>query len=74
VNATATPRVLALDLRNSTVKNDATVWEVTGPNPEAYNEPNGYASVIRAVEKRVPFDGKLQAPAYSAELYRLQVD
>jgi alpha-L-arabinofuranosidase len=74
VNATATPRILALELRNSATKDNATVWEITGPSPEAHNEPNGYANVIRAVEKRVPFEGKLRAPAYSAELYRLEVD
>ncbi len=74
MNATATPRVVTLDLRNSAAKNDATAWEISGPNPEAYNEPNGYQNVIRAVEKRVRLDGKLQAPAYSAVLYRLDID
>src|SRR6185312_1240323 len=72
VNATGTPRVMTLDLRNSTVRNNATLWEITGPDPEAHNEPNGYPNVIRANEKPVTFDGTLKAPAYSAELYRLE--
>lgn len=74
VNATATPRVVAVNLQHAAAKNSATCWEITGPHPEAHNAPDGDPNVIRAVEKQMPFEGKLQAPAYSAVLYRLEVN
>jgi alpha-L-arabinofuranosidase len=73
VNATGTPRTVAVDLAKTPVKDAATQWEITGPNPQAHNEPGGTPALIKAVEKKVTFGNRLEAPAYSAELYRLEI-
>jgi alpha-N-arabinofuranosidase len=73
VNATSTPRTVALDFGKTAIKNPATQWEITGPNPQVHNVPDGYPNLIRAVEKTATLANKLESPAYSAELYRLEV-
>jgi alpha-N-arabinofuranosidase len=73
VNATGTPRIVAVDLGKTAVKETATGWEITGPSPQVHNEPGLTPDLIRAVEKKVTFTNKLEAPAYSAELYRLEI-
>jgi alpha-L-arabinofuranosidase len=73
VNATGKPRTLAVDLGKTAVKDAMTQWEVTGAGPQAHNEPGATPDLIQAVEKKATFGGKLEAPAYSAELYRLEV-
>jgi alpha-N-arabinofuranosidase len=72
VNPTANARTLAVDLGKTAVKDAATRFEITGPEPQAHNVP-GQPEVIKAVEKKVAFGNKLEAPAYSAELYRLTI-
>ncbi|HEX4797554.1 MAG TPA: alpha-L-arabinofuranosidase C-terminal domain-containing protein [Humisphaera sp.] len=74
VNATSTPRTIDLDLGKTAIKNGATRWEITGATPQAHNEPDGYPNLIRAVQKQVTFEKKLESPAYSAELYRLELN
>jgi alpha-N-arabinofuranosidase len=74
VNATDKPRTVAVDLGTTKVKDEATRWEITGPSPELHNEPGITPDVIRAVEKKVTFANKLEAPPYSAELYRVEVE
>jgi alpha-L-arabinofuranosidase len=74
VNATDKPRTLAVDLGKTKVKDEATRWEVTGSSPELHNEPGLTPDLIRAVEKQVTFANKLEAPPYSAELYRLEIE
>ena len=73
VNPTAMARTVALDLGKTAVEDAAIQWEITGPNPQAHNEPDGKPEVIRSVEKQLTFRNRLEAPAYSAELYRLEV-
>jgi alpha-N-arabinofuranosidase len=73
VNATNKPRTIALDLGKTAVKDAATQWEVTGLNPQVHNEPGAAPDPIQAVEKKTTFSNKLEAPAYSAELYRLDI-
>lgn len=73
VNPTATARKVAVHLGKIAVEDAVTQWEITGPNPQSHNEPGGKPEVIRAVEKKVTFGGRLDAPAYSAELYRLEL-
>lgn len=73
VNATAKPRMVAVDLGNTAVKDSATQWEITGTSPQVHNEPGLTPDVIQAVEKKAVFTGKLTAPAFSAELYRLEI-
>ena len=73
VNVTNKPRTVAVNLGSTAVKDAATQWEVTGLNPQSHNEPNAAPDAIQAVEKKTTFGKKLQAPAYSAELYRLDL-
>jgi alpha-L-arabinofuranosidase len=73
VNATAKARTVTIDLAKTAVKDAATQWEISGANPQAHNEPDGYPNLVKAVEKKVPFGNRLEAPAYSAELYRLEI-
>ena len=73
VNPTATARTVAVDLGKTAVKDAATQWEITGSNPQSHNEPGGQPQEIKAVEKMVSFGKKLEAPPYSAELYRLEI-
>lgn len=74
VNATDSPRTVAIDLGKTAVKSAATQWEITGPNPQVHNEPDGFPNLIRAVQKQVKFENKLDSPPYSAELYRLEIN
>ena len=74
VNATSTARVVDMDFGKLAVKNAATQWEITGANPEVHNEPDGFPNVIRATSKNVTYNGKLDAPAYSVALYRLEMN
>jgi hypothetical protein len=55
------------------VKEAATQWEVTGTSPQVHNEPGLTPDVIQAVEKKATFSGKVEVPAYAAELWRLEV-
>ena len=73
VNPTNKPRTVAVNLGGTAVKDAATQWEVTGLNPQVHNEPGSTPDTIQAVEKKATFSGKLEAPAYSAELYRLEI-
>jgi len=73
VNATATARSVVLDLGKTAVKNSGTLWEITGANPEVHNEPGAAPQLIRSEQKPLNFIGKLDSPAYSARLYRLEV-
>jgi hypothetical protein len=72
VNPTANARMVAVDLGKTAVKDAATRFEITGPEPQAHNVP-GKPEVIKAVEQKLSFSNKLEAPAYSAELYRLTI-
>jgi len=74
VNATDKPRTIELDLGKSAVKASASRWEITGFSPQLHNEPGLTPDVIQAVEKKVNFSNKLEAPAYSVELYRLEIE
>ena len=74
VNATGKPRTVAVDLGTTKVKEAATRWEVTGSSPQLHNEPGLTPDLIQAVEQKVTFANKLEAPPYSVELYRLQID
>jgi alpha-N-arabinofuranosidase len=73
VNATATPRTVVLDLGNTAVKEAATQWEITGASPQVHNEPGLTPDLIKTVEKKLTFSNKLESPAYSTELYRLEI-
>jgi len=73
VNATGKPRTVMVDQGKVSVKDAATVWEVAGTSPQVHNEPGLTPDVIQAVEKKVTFANQLNAPAYSCELYRLEV-
>jgi alpha-L-arabinofuranosidase len=73
VNATSKPRTVTVDLGKTAVKDAATQWEVTGISPQVHNEPGLTPDLIQAVEKKVTFTNRLEAPAYSAELYRLEI-
>jgi alpha-N-arabinofuranosidase len=73
VNATDKPRTLDVDLGKTAVKDAATKWEVGGSSPQLHNEPGLAPDVIRVVEKKVSFTNKLEAPAYSVQLYRLEI-
>jgi alpha-N-arabinofuranosidase len=74
VNATDKPRTLDVDLGKTAVKGAAARWEISGPSPQLHNEPGLTPEVIRAVEEKVSFANKLEAPAYSVELYRLEIE
>jgi alpha-L-arabinofuranosidase len=74
VNATAKPRTVAVDLGRTAVKAAATRWEVTGASPQLHNEPGLTPDLIRAVEQKVTFANQLEAPPYSVELYRLEME
>jgi alpha-N-arabinofuranosidase len=74
VNATGQPRTVAVDLGKTAVKARATRWEVTGPSPQLHNEPGLTPDLIRAVERKVTFANTLDAPPYSVELYRLEIE
>jgi hypothetical protein len=39
-----------------------------------HNEPGLTPDLIQAVEQKVTFANKLEAPPYSVELYRLRID
>ncbi len=73
VNATGTSRAITLDLGRTAIKPAGKRWEITGANPEVFNEPGANPPLIQAIEAPVTFSGKLDAPAYSARLYRLEV-
>jgi len=73
VNATGVPRTVAVDLGKTAVQDAVKQWEITGVNPQVHNEPGMDPQIIKAVEKKGTFGGKLESPAYSAELYRLEV-
>jgi alpha-N-arabinofuranosidase len=73
VNATGALRTVAVNLGQTAVKGEATQWEITGSSPQVHNEPGLTPDVIQAVEKKVTFSNKLESPAYSAELYRLEI-
>jgi alpha-N-arabinofuranosidase len=73
VNATDKPRTLDLDLGKIAVEDAATRWEICGSSPQLHNEPGLTPDVIRAVEKKVTFANQLEAPAYSVQLYRLEI-
>ncbi len=70
VNPTDRARTVAIDLDKATVKKACTRWEITGPNPQVHNVPDGFPNLIRAVEKQLTFKNTLESPAYSTELYR----
>jgi len=72
-NATDKPRTIDVDLGKAAVKDEATRWEITGYSPQLHNEPGLTPDLIRAVEKKVAFGHKLEAPPYSVELYRLEI-
>lgn len=74
VNATGTPRTVVLDFGRTALKQAATQWEITGPNPQVHNEPGATPYILRAVEKKTTFSNKLESPAFSTELYRLEVE
>jgi len=74
VNATDKQRTIDVDLGKSAVKASASRWEITGFSPQLHNEPGLTPDVIQAVEKKVNFSNKLEAPAYSVELYRLEIE
>jgi alpha-N-arabinofuranosidase len=74
VNATGKPRALAVDLGKTAVKAVATRWEVTGSSPQLHNEPGLTPDPIGAIEQKVTFVNKLEAPPYSVELYRLEIE
>ena len=48
--------------------------EITGSSPQLHNEPGLTPDLIRAVEKKVTFANQLEAPPYSVELYRLDIE
>jgi alpha-N-arabinofuranosidase len=74
VNATGNPRTVAVDLGGTAVKAAATRWEVTGQSPQLHNQPGLTPDLIRAVEQKVTFAGKLEASPYSVELYRIEIE
>jgi alpha-N-arabinofuranosidase len=73
VNATDKPRTIDVDLGKVAAREMASCWEITGSSPQVHNEPGLTPDLIRAVEKKVSFSNKLEAPVYSVELYRLEV-
>ncbi len=72
VNATAKAQTVNVDLGKTAIKPAMAQWEITGADPEAHNEP-GKPELIKPEQKAANFTGKLASPAYSAELYRLDV-
>lgn len=74
VNATDKARLIDVDLGKIAVKGAATRWGVSGSGPQVHNEPGLTPDVIQAVEKTVTFANKLDAPAHSVELYRLEIE
>jgi alpha-N-arabinofuranosidase len=73
VNATNKPHVVKLNLGNTALMDSAVVWEISGANPEVHNAPGATPQVLQPVEKKVPFANSLAAPAYSSQLYRLEL-
>lgn len=73
VNATNSPRKVVVDLGATAVKDAATRWEITAASPQSHNEPGLTPNVIQAMEKTLPFANSLEAPPYSAVLYRLEL-
>jgi hypothetical protein len=65
---------VAVDLGTTRVKAAATRWEITGSGPQLHNEPGLTPDLIQAVEKKVTFANQLEAPPYSAGLYRLEIE
>lgn len=73
VNATAEPRTVAVNFGATKVKPEAMRWEIKGTSPQLHNEPGLTPDPLSAVESAITVDGKLKAPPYSIELYRLRV-
>ena len=73
VNPSNKPHAVKLNLGNTAIKDSVTQWEITGTNPEVHNEPGANPQTIKPVEKKVPYANALPAPAYSAQLYRLEL-
>jgi alpha-N-arabinofuranosidase len=73
VNATDKARTIDVDLAGVSVKSAATRWEITASGPQVHNEPGMTPDLIQAVEKKEAYSNKLESPAYSIELYRLEM-
>jgi alpha-N-arabinofuranosidase len=73
VNPQATPQVIDVTIDGVKLKSSATVWRIAGNNPAAFNTAEKQAVAI-AEEKNIPFGKQIRVPAYSVNLYRLQIE
>jgi alpha-L-arabinofuranosidase len=62
---------LAVDLEGVALQADGQVWTLTGPDAMSHNDP-GQPRVIDIARNDVTFNGQLEAPPLSVNLYRFQ--
>jgi alpha-N-arabinofuranosidase len=72
VNAGRQPQELAIQCTRAALAKNAKMWQITGTDPEEYNEP-GVAQRIQIHESDVALDlSRISVPALSVVLYRIE--
>jgi alpha-N-arabinofuranosidase len=72
VNPTQSECKLTLDVKAAALGNKARVWVIADSDPMAYNEP-GKPPRIVIKESQTDFNGTVQLPAYSINLWELPI-
>lgn len=73
VNPDSTPQELTANFGQTSVKPGATRWVIANPDPESYNTPGQTPNVVIKESKVNVENSTFTAPAYSVNLYRLEV-
>jgi alpha-N-arabinofuranosidase len=72
VNPQAEPQAIGFSIEGVTTNSTAMVWRITADSPVATNTPEKQ-SVTMVEEKNVPFGDPLTVPAYSVNVYKVQL-
>jgi alpha-N-arabinofuranosidase len=73
VNPQAEAQTVALEIDGVDLAETATVWRIAGDDPESHNTADEQRIAIKQ-EDGVVFNGAVQVPAYSVNLYRVAIE
>jgi len=73
VNPTRGPLALSIEVKGATLTGTGRVWQITGPDATAYNEPGRPPGVVIEEKQIAGISGTLVAAPISVTLYELAV-